>query len=229
MARLITPEAIASYPQLTQPDEKGKYGISLVFEGGFPKSLKQAALTALTNKYEGKLKGAKIVSLETPHGAANFLRTPGGLTLRLPWRDDPDVVANKGYPEGSAFINPRTSPGAPQPGVVSEVPDEDGKPMVIDPAKVYAGCIVKASIDPYCYDTDGNAGVTFGLGNVQFIRDGERLDGRTFAQDDFDVNEEAVADLSDLTDEDMTDDGEPVAVASDGSEAEEDDLSDLLG
>ncbi|KKM96418.1 hypothetical protein LCGC14_1178330, partial [marine sediment metagenome] len=46
-------------------------------------------------------------------------------------------------------------------------------------------------------------------GNVQFIRDGDRLDGRTFGVDDFDADENAVADLSDLTGE--GDSGEDLA------------------
>jgi len=225
MARLITGEVIASYPQLTTPDEKGKYSITLIFDGGFPKNLKKAALDTIKAEYAGKLAGAKIVVLDTNHGKANFLQTPDGLTIRVPWRDDAELVAKKGYPEGSAFIAVRGSKGGPQPQVVSEIPDpnNDGKPTVIDAGKIYAGCIVKASIDPFCYDTDGNQGVTFGLGNIQFIRDGDRLDGRTFGVDDFDADENAVADLSDLTgDEDEELAG--VAAGDDG-----DDLSDLLG
>lgn len=227
MARLITGEVIASYPQLTTPDEKGKYSLTLIFADGFPKDLKKVALDTIKAKYEGKLKGAKIVVLDTPHGKANFLQTSGGLTIRLPWRDDSEVVAGKSYPEGSAFIAVRTSAGAPQPQIVSLVPDENRKPTVIDAGKIYAGCIVKVSIDPFCYDTDGNKGVTFGLGNVQFIRDGERLDGRTFGVDDFDADESAVADLSDLTGEGHGEGDEELvgAAASDDG----DDLSDLLG
>ena len=224
MARLITGEVIASYPQLTTPDEKGKYSLTLIFADGFPKDLKKVALDTIKAKYEGKLQGAKIVVLDTPHGKANFLQA-GDLTIRLPWRDDPDLVAKKGYPEGSGFIAVRGSKGAPQPQIVSLVPDENGKPTVIDAGKIYAGCIVKASIDPYCYDTDGNQGVTFGLGNVQFIRDGDRLDGRTFGVDDFDADENAVADLSDLTGEG----DEEMAGATAGAGDDEDDLSDLLG
>ena len=222
MARLITGEVIASYPQLTTPDEKGKYSLTLIFADGFPKDLKKVALDTIRTKYDGKLAGAKIVVLDTAHGKANFLRTADDLTLRLPWRDDPELVAKKGYPEGSAFIACRTSAGAPQPQVVSLVPDESGKPTVIDAGKIYAGSIVKVSIDPFCYDNE-SAGVTFGLGNVQFIRYGDRLDGRTFGVDDFDADESAVADLSDLTGEE---DEELVgATASDDG----DDLSDLLG
>lgn len=222
MARLITPEAIASYPCLVEPNENKKYELTLIFEDGFPKELKQAALDTLKAKYAEQLAGAKPIQIENDKGPGklNFLKLSDGSKIRLPWRDEEEDVAAKGYPEGSAFIGVRTSPGAPQPQVVSTVPNEDGKPTLIPASAIYPGCIVRASIDPYCYGKDGNQGVTFGLGNVQFIRDGERLDSRTFAQDDFDADASMTADLDDLEGVDEA----PAAVG-----AEEDDLSDLLG
>jgi len=117
MSKVITQEAIASYPQLAEPDKKGKYGITVIFlDEADCKPLKKAALATLQEKYGDKLKGAKLVSLDTEHGMANFIRTPGGETYRLPWREDADVLATKGYPEGSVFISARTES---RPGVVS--------------------------------------------------------------------------------------------------------------
>ena len=215
---IVTPEGIASYPTLATPDEKGKYGIQLVFtKDADITEIKRAALSVLKEKYGEKLNGGKIVSLDTAHGKANFLRA-GNLTLRLPWRDDPDVLENKGYTGlgGVVFIGARTKQ---PPGVVSTVPNQDGKPSVIEPEAIYPGAIVKALIRAYSYDTDGSLGAALALDGVQFIRDGERLDGRSNVQDVFDADENAVASLSDLTGEEET------VAANEGG----DDLSDLIG
>jgi hypothetical protein len=98
--------------------------------------------------------------------------------------------------------------------VVSIYPDPvTGKPsQITDPDKVYPGVIVQATIEAYGYDRDGNRGVTFGLGNIQVRRDGDRLDSAKAASDEFEADATAVADLSDLE------------VAP-----EADDLSDLIG
>lgn len=221
MARIITPEAILSYPNLFTPramgDQEPKYSCALVFpEGTDLTAMKQAALDALTEEW-----GEKAPAMVKAGQA------------RWPFRDNPDDVALKGYPEGSTFVNVRSNR---KPGVVSIFPDPStGKPTpVTDEAQVYPGVIVRASLDAYTYDTQGNKGVTFGLGNVQIIRDGDRLDGRSHAEDEFEADPDALADLSDLTGEDgggggEGDESQPAGVAADGSAEDGDDLSDLLG
>jgi len=221
--RIITPEAVLSYPNLFKPTavnegDQEKYSCTLVFEEGTDiKALKSRALDVAKAKWGEKLKNPEIKTLDTQHGKANFL-VAGNLRLRLPWRDDPEDVASKGYPEGSVFISARTTR---KPGVVAAYPGEDGRPATItDESKVYPGVYVKASLDCYAYDTSGNKGVTFGLGNVQVLRDGEPLAaGYVPAEDEFTATQEA-PDLSDLESSDDAEDSEPS-----GS----DDLSDLLG
>lgn len=41
------------------------------------------------------------------------------------------------------------------------------------------------SINFYAFNSNGNKGIACGLGNIQKIRDGEPLGGRTNAADDF--------------------------------------------
>ena len=41
----------------------------------------------------------------------------------------------------------------------------------------------------YGFSTNGNKGIAAGLGNIQKLRDGESLGGRTNAEDDFDAVE----------------------------------------
>lgn len=202
----ITEEAIASYPCVVTPrqNDRGqdRWSVALVFlpEANL-KPMKKLAAEVLTEK----------------HGKDALKKVKAG-KLHWPFRDDADDVAEKGYPEGSTFIN--VSSGK-QPGVVSLVPDAQGRPTPIDPSVIYPGAIVRASLDCYCFDYEGKKkGVTFGLRNLQFIRDGERLDSYTNAADDFEADPNAVASLGALDGDDEPADEDP--------NADDDDLSDLL-
>ena len=56
-----------------------------------------------------------------------------------------------------------------------------------DSTRVYSGCYARVSLNMFPYDAAGNKGVSAGLNNVQFLRDGESLGGRSRAADDFDA------------------------------------------
>lgn len=228
MARFILRDVILSFPNLftprlpkdAKPGDEPKYSCTYIVTNPEQiKAFKKAAIAVAQERWGAKLAGAKLRTLETQHGPATFL-VSDALRVRMPWNDDPSVVAKKGYPAGSTFINSR---GTSKPGVVSIIPDPNtGKPMVsTDESKVYPGVIGNASGDLYAYSNSGNNGVSFGLGNVQIVRDGERLDGRANAADEFDADADAVADLSDLTGDDT-----PVGM---GASDDGDDLSDLIG
>lgn len=51
--------------------------------------------------------------------------------------------------------------------------------------EVYAGCYVRATFNIFAYNTAGNKGLTFILGNVLKTRDGEPLGGAATAESDF--------------------------------------------
>lgn len=216
--RIISPEAIASYPHLAEPQvfvdqdtgkETKKYTMTLVFPAGTDLSgPKKAALENLKEKY-----GAGVTVGKKRYTFAQAVKEG---VLNLPFRTDWE---EKGYPEGSTFINVSTKN---KPGVVSMYTDPaTGKARVLDASAVYPGAIVRATLSPFTYGDKpqhkGNKGVSFGLGNVQFMRDGERLDSFVAADDEFDAEEAPAADLSDL-------EGEEVGVAS----GADDDLEDLL-
>jgi hypothetical protein len=59
----------------------------------------------------------------------------------------------------------------------------------MNPQEAYGGAYMRAQIHAYWYDVKGNKGVTFGLDNVQFVRDGEPFGGRQKAEDAFDAIE----------------------------------------
>lgn len=102
--------------------------------------------------------------------------------LKLPLRDgDIDRPDDENYQE-HFFLN-ATSKDAPQ------VVDRHVQP-VVDPMMVYSGCFCNVSVNFYPFNANGNRGVAVGLGNIQFVKDGDRLSGRASADADFDALED---------------------------------------
>ena len=54
----------------------------------------------------------------------------------------------------------------------------------------YSGVYGRASINLYAFNSNGNKGIACGLNNLQKIRDGEPLGGKSRAEDDFASEEE---------------------------------------
>lgn len=65
-----------------------------------------------------------------------------------------------------------------------EVVDANLNP-IISKNEFYSGCYGRASIRFYAYNRNGNKGIGCGLGNIQKLEDGQPLDGRTTAAEDF--------------------------------------------
>lgn len=98
--------------------------------------------------------------------------------LKLPLRDgDIDRPDDDSYAD-AMFIN-ATSKDAPQ------IVDRK-KQTITDPMMVYSGCYCNVSVNFYAFNANGNRGVAAGLGNVQFVKDGDRLSGKASADADFD-------------------------------------------
>ena len=67
----------------------------------------------------------------------------------------------------------------------------DAKRRPADPGIIYSGCYCKVSISFFAFSVNGNKGIAAGLGNIQFLRDGEPLGGgHISAADDFGEAEE---------------------------------------
>lgn len=106
--------------------------------------------------------------------------------LKLPLRDgDIDRPEDEAYAD-SYFFN-ANSRQAPQ------VVDKNVQP-VLDQSEVYSGCYGRISVNFYGFNNNGNRGIAAGLGNIQKLRDGESLGGRSNAEEDF----EAVAEEEDF-------------------------------
>ena len=102
--------------------------------------------------------------------------------LKMPLRDgDIDRPDDEAY-AGCYFFN-ANSRQAPQ--VV------DAKVQkIIDQSEVYSGCYGKISVTFYGYNSNGNRGIAAGLGNIQKLKDGESLGGRSNAEDEFTTEDE---------------------------------------
>lgn len=85
----------------------------------------------------------------------------------------PDDVAYA----GCYFVNANS---ATAPGIV----DADRQP-ILDRSEVYSGVYGRASINFYAFNSNGNKGIACGLNNLQKIKDGEPLGGKSRAEDDF--------------------------------------------
>lgn len=102
--------------------------------------------------------------------------------LKLPLRDgDIDRPDDEAY-QGCVFFN-ANSRQAPQ------VVDAHVQP-ILDQNEVYSGCYGKISVTFYGYNSNGNRGIAAGLGNIQKLKDGESLGGRSTAAEDFETEED---------------------------------------
>lgn len=105
-------------------------------------------------------------------------KRPANGTLKLPLRDG-DVERDDDAYAGMLFLNANS---ATAPQIVNQRVQ-----AILDRDEVYSGCYVNVSLDFYAFNTNGNRGVAAGLGNIQKVRDGERLDGRISAEKEFAV------------------------------------------
>ena len=169
---MITPEMIISYPAIfeAKPNPSGamKFSCSLLIEKKDKKGVK-----SLQNEIEKAIQKG-IDNLPKWQKKKPFFQYQ-------PLRDGDEELENgkksDSTYEGKMFLNCSSNDA---PGVVGP----DAKPLMNQEA-LYAGCIVRADINPFPYTNSGNNGVGWGLNNIMVIRDGDRLDGRLNAEQAF--------------------------------------------
>lgn len=99
--------------------------------------------------------------------------------LKLPLRDgDIDRPDDPNYAD-CFFVNANSKE---KPGLVDR-----RRIPITDPLELYSGCYVRASINFFAFNTNGNKGVAAGLGNIQKWAEGEPLNGRVRAEDEFET------------------------------------------
>lgn len=148
-----------------------KYSVSLIIPKSDTKTIEkiQTAIQAAYDEGQGKLKG-------------NGKSVPALSVLKTPLRDgDAERPDDEAYAD-SYFINANSGTA---PGIV----DADRQP-ILDRSEVYSGVYGRASINFYAFNSNGNKGIACGLNNLQKIKDGEPLGGKSRAEDDFDTEED---------------------------------------
>ncbi len=120
----------------------------------------------------------KAIDAAIDEGLAKFNgKKPNKASLKLPLRDgDVDRPDDPAY-ANSYFVN-ANSKSAPQ------IVDKRVQP-ILDRDEVYSGAYYRFSINFYAYNVNGNRGIAAGLGNIQKVKDGPSLAGRSSASDDF--------------------------------------------
>lgn len=174
--KVITgPESRWSYANVWEPKSINggapKYSVSLIIPKSDTKTVEKikAAIKAAYDEGQGKLKG-------------NSRTVPALSVLKTPLRDGDTERPDDSVYANSYFINANS---ASAPGIV----DADCQP-IIDRSEVYSGVYGRASINFYAFNSNGNKGIACGLNNLQKIKDGEPLGGKSRAEDDFSTEED---------------------------------------
>jgi len=169
--KVITgPNTRWSYCNVWQPKSINggtpKYSVSLIIPKSDTVTINKikAAIEAAYKEGEAKLKG-------------NGRSVPALSVLKTPLRDgDAERPDDEAY-ANAYFVNANS---ATAPGIV----DADRQP-ILDTSEVYSGVYGRASINFYAFNSNGNKGIACGLNNLQKIRDGEPLGGKSRPEDDF--------------------------------------------
>lgn len=172
MANVNTPAFRVSYPNVFKPrkndlNDKMEYSIVALFKKGEDLTkLKEACQKAIVDKWgPDKTKWPKN------------LRTPFRLQEERAKEVDGKRILPAGHEEGAVFLNLKSNR---KPGVVDQNVQD-----IINEEEFYAGCWARASVNAFAYSQKGNNGVSFGLGNIQKVKDGEPLGNRARPEEDF--------------------------------------------
>lgn len=139
------------------------------------------SVTLLVPKSDKKTLAKIHEAIEAAKEAAKSKKWGGKVpaNLKLPLRDgDEDRPDDENY-AGHMFLT-ASSKEAPQ------IVNRKVEP-ILDPMECGSGDYCNVSVNFYGFNTNGNRGIAVALSNVQKVRDGERLAGRTTAASDFDV------------------------------------------
>ena len=158
------------------------------FNGGRPKYSVSLIIPKSDRQTVAKIHTALWAARE--HGAAKLCGSgetvPALDSLKMPLRDgDLERPDDPAY-AGSWFLN---ASALTPPGIVDASLQE-----ILDRSEVYSGVYGRASISFYAYNVNGSRGIACALHNLQKLRDGEPLDSRSSAAEDFQDADAALPD-----------------------------------
>ena len=168
--KVITGEVRLSYANLWEPKSINggtpKYSVSIIIPKSDTRTIAEvkAAIEAAYREGETKLKG-------------NGKTVPALSVLKIPLRDgDTERPDDEAY-AGSYFINANS---ATAPGIVDSACE-----TILERSQLYSGVYARASVNFFAFNSNGNKGIACGLNNIQKLRDGDPLGGKSRAEDDF--------------------------------------------
>lgn len=135
----------------------------------FPKSG-----TKTVEAVKAAIEAAKELGREKKWGG----KIPAGPSFKTPLRDGDIERPDDPVYKNCYFIN-ANSKEAPQ------IVDRRKQPIT-DPLECGSGDYCNVMVTFFPFNANGNRGIAAGLGNIQKVKDGERLAGRTSAASDFD-------------------------------------------
>lgn len=185
MSNTITPEFRVSYPNVFKPKynelaKKEEYSVVALFPKGADLSKLKATVQAAVEEKWGKDQAKWPKNLRLPFKVQSLTRVNA----------KGETVPNAGHVDGAIYLDLKSKT---KPQVV----DQQVQP-IIEETEFYAGAWAIASVRAYAYDQAGNRGVSFGLVNIQKVREGEPLAGRSTPEMDFAPIAGAVSDTTDL-------------------------------
>jgi len=165
--KVITGKTRASYAHIFEAhsmneDAPKKFSVSLIIPKSDTSTIEAIEKAVEEAKEQGKSKwNGKVPN-----------------NLKTPLRDgDIDREDDTNY-ENAYFINATSQT---QPGIIDQ-----NKIRLTEPGTVVSGDYIRASVNFYGYNANGNKGIAAGLNNIQLVEKGEPLSGASNAEDDFD-------------------------------------------
>lgn len=166
MAKMITGVVRLAYVRVFEPHSMNegadpKYSVCVIVSKDDEETISRIKMAVEDAKKEGESKwGGKIPK-----------------NLKLPLRDGDLEREDQEEFENCYFFNCSSKQA---PGIV----DVDRMP-IFEQSEIYSGIFARVSVNFYAFNSNGNRGIACGLNNIQKIRDGQPLNGRTRAEDDF--------------------------------------------
>lgn len=167
--KVLTPVFRVSFPSVFEASS---------YEGGAPKFSVCAVFTPASFTAKDKVLWKAMTDLADEVALERFKKKLAALpnNFKKPFRDGAEKADLVGFGEGKVFCNLSSKM---KPGIIGL-----DKTPITDPEEFYPGVYARATVTAYAYDNVGK-GVALGLQNLQKIKDGDRLDSRTDAEDDF--------------------------------------------
>jgi len=166
--KVITGLVRLSYANLWEP--------KAVNEGATPKYSVSVIIPKSDKETIAKINNAIDAAIEEGIGKFGG-KKPNKAAIKIPIRDG-DIEREEDAAYADAFFVNANSTTAPQ------IVDIKVQP-ILDRSEVYSGVYARVSLNFYAFNSNGNKGVACGLGNIQKIKDGEPLGGKTDATKEF--------------------------------------------